>query len=262
MSKIVQNGRLPWYNANGDPLQPYIIGIAGGSASGKTSVSQKIIKELNIPWVALLSMDSFYKSLTPEQIAAAHRNEHNFDHPDSFDYDLLFETLEKLKQGIKVDVPVYDFTTHSRLEETESIYGANVVIFEGIFALYDKRVRNVLDLMLFVDSDDDVRLARRLRRDIAERGRDVQGVLDQYHRFVKPSFEEFIYPTAKYSDVIIPRGLDNTAAIDLILKQIRRQLNERQVQLRGELAQQETNVIPPNVRLLPQKQQLIHLHST
>ncbi len=109
-----------------------------------------------------------------------------------------------------MDVPVYDFATHSRLEKTISMYGANVIIFEGIFALYDKRIRELMDLRIFVDTDADVCLGRRLKRDIAERGRDVDGVLQQYMRYVKPSFDDFIFPTKKYADVIIPRGLDNT----------------------------------------------------
>ncbi|KAI8923590.1 uridine kinase [Entophlyctis helioformis] len=262
VSFLNNSGRLPWFNQTGHVVEPYIIGIAGGSASGKTSVSQRIIKQLGVPWVVLLSMDSFYKSLTPEQIAAAHRNEHNFDHPDSFDYDLLFQVLNNLKRGIKVDVPVYDFATHSRLNKTTKIYGANVVIFEGIFALYDKAVRDVMDLKLFVDTDDDVRLARRIRRDIAERGRDKHGVLDQYRRFVKPSFDDYIYPTVKFADVIIPRGLDNVAAIDLITKHVSRQLNERGLVLRPALTQSDVDEkLSSNIKVLEQRPQLRALHT-
>jgi uridine kinase len=253
------SGKLPWFNANGQSLQPYIIGIAGGTASGKTSVSERIIKNLGVPWVALLSMDSFYKPLSPEQRKQALANDFDFDHPDCFDYEKLFQILQDLKRGVKVDVPVYCFNTHNRLEETTPVYGANVIIFEGIFALYDKKVRDMMDLKLFVDTDADVRLSRRLRRDIAERGRDVQGVLTQYNRFVKPSFDEYIYPTLKYSDVIIPRGLDNTAAINVIMKHIQKQLDDRGVIIRPELAlSKETN---KNVILLPQTNKLRNLHT-
>jgi uridine kinase len=247
------------FDASGKPLPPYIIGIGGGSASGKTSVSEQIIKDLGVPWVALLSMDSFYNSLTPEQIEAAHQSNFNFDHPDAFSFDLLYKCLLDIKKGIKVEVPVYDFATHSRLDRTEPLYGANVVLFEGIFALYDKRVRDLMDLKLFVDTDADVRLSRRLRRDIAERGRNVQGVLTQYEKFVKPAFDDYIHPTMKFADVIIPRGLDNTAAIDVITKHIQRQLDERGVQLRPALQNQPD--ISPNVILLPQTPQLRHIHT-
>ncbi|KAI9355323.1 uridine kinase family-domain-containing protein [Zopfochytrium polystomum] len=160
----MEKGRFPWYSLDGKPSQPYIIGIGGGSASGKTSVSHRIITQLGVPWVVLLQMDSFYKSLTKEQIAEAYKNNYDFDHPNAFDFDILYETLLNLKKGVKVDVPVYDFSTHSRLARTTPVYGANVIIFEGIFALHDAKVRSIMDLMLFVDTDADVRLARRLGR--------------------------------------------------------------------------------------------------
>jgi uridine kinase len=253
-------GKLPWFDINGKPVAPYIIGITGGSASGKTSVSQRIISQLGIPWVLLLSMDSFYKSLTKEQIDAAHRSEYNFDHPDAFDVDKMIETLLNLRAGVKVDVPVYDFATHSRLDVTTPMYGANVIVFEGLFTLYDKRVRDLLDLKIFVDTDADVRLARRLRRDIAERGRSAMGVLAQYSKFVKPAFDDFIHPTKKYADVVVPRGLDNSAAINVIIKHIQRQLDERGIDLRTELGQSNPN-ITPNVCILKQTGQLRHIHT-
>ncbi|KND02157.1 uridine kinase [Spizellomyces punctatus DAOM BR117] len=236
MSTFLSAGRFPWYNIDGKPVEPFIIGMAGGSASGKTSVSTRIIRSLGVPWVILLSMDSFYKPLTPEQVAAAHRNEYDFDHPNAFDYEALHQTLLNLKKGIKVDVPIYDFATHNRLDKSQTVYGANVVVFEGIFALYDKSVRDLMDLKIFVDTDADIRLARRLKRDIAERGRDIRGVLDQYRKFVKPAFDEHIYPTMKYADVIIPRGLDNVAAIDVITKHLARQLNDRGLSLKVALS--------------------------
>jgi len=159
---IATSGRLPWYNAEGQIRTPYIVGLAGGSASGKTTVAARIIRNLGVPWVALLSMDNFYKSLTAEQMAMAHNNEYNFDHPQAFDYEKLFQVLQDLKKGVKVEVPIYDFKTHSRLaDKTTTIYGANVIIFEGIFALWDKDVRDLMDLKLFVDTDSDIRLARR-----------------------------------------------------------------------------------------------------
>jgi uridine kinase len=172
-----------------------------------------IIKKLDVPWVVLLSMDSFYKALSPEEIELAHHNDYNFDHPNAFDYDLLFETLTKLKAGKSVQVPIYDFKTHSRLAKTRHVYGANVIVFEGIFGLYDPKINALMDLKLFVDTDDDTRLVRRLKRDISERGRDMQGVLRQYHRFVKPMFDEYIRPTMRNADIIIPRGAENVGTI-------------------------------------------------
>eukprot|EP00158_Paraphelidium_tribonemae_P005232 Partr_v1_DN27235_c2_g1_i2_m38737 putative uridine kinase len=245
---IYPAGRPPWFNILQHPNDrhssslsvntsgAYMIGIAGGSASGKTSVSEMIIKKLDVPWVVLLSMDSFYKALGPHDIARAHRNEYNFDDPNAFDYDLLVETLVDLKEGRSVKVPIYDFKTHSRLSATRQLYGANVVIFEGIYGLYDQRVVDMMDMRIFVDTDDDIRLSRRLRRDIAERGRDLNGVLQQYMRFVKPSFDQWIKPTMRHADVIVPRGADNVVAIELLTHHISRQLDERGFSLRSELA--------------------------
>ncbi|KAJ3363423.1 Uridine-cytidine kinase-like 1 [Allomyces arbusculus] len=261
-SKTIMTGRMPWYSMDGAPNRPYIIGIAGGSASGKTTVSQRILQNLGSQ-VVLLSMDSFYKSLTDEEIACAHRNEHNFDHPTSFDYDILFDVLRKLKDGKSVEVPVYDFSTHSRLKDkTTTIYGANVIIFEGIFALYDQSVRDLMDLKIFVDTDSDIRLARRLKRDIAERGRDVAGVLQQYNMFVKPAFDEFIYPTMKFADVIVPRGKENLVAIDLIMKHIQHQLDERGLSFRHQLAKANFPAeLPSTVVVMPPRGQLKALHT-
>jgi uridine kinase len=168
--------------------------------------------------------------------------------------------LNDLKRGLKVEVPVYDFASHSRLSDTTSISGAKVIIFEGIFALYDSRVRDMMDLKLFVDTDADIRLSRRLRRDIAERGRDVLGVLQQYAKFVKPSFDEFIYPTVRYADMIIPRGLENIVAIEVITKHIQRRLDDHEKSLPLEFASNST-IYHPNVVLLKQTKRLLHLHT-
>ncbi|CAG8543247.1 5263_t:CDS:10 [Diversispora eburnea] len=220
---------------DGTKFTCYLVGVAGGTASGKTSVSRRIIENLNVPWVGFLSMDSFYKPLTLEQKKEAFNNNHNFDHPNAFDFDLLLENLKDLKEGKRVEIPVYDFKTHSRLPQTTPLYGANVIIFEGIFALYDRRILELLDMKIFVDTDADIRLARRLKRDISERGRDINGVLQQYLSFVKPSFDQYIQPTVKNADVIVPRGLDNLVAIDLITKHIQRQLSEFRFNFRWDL---------------------------
>ncbi|KAI9218710.1 uridine-cytidine kinase 1-like 1 [Blastocladiella britannica] len=262
VSKTFASGRMPWYSMEGTPQRPYIIGMAGASASGKTTVAQRILHSLG-PQVVLLSMDSFYKSLSAEQIAAAHRNEHDFDHPSSFDYDLLFTVLNDLREGKRVEVPVYDFATHSRLrDKTTPVYGANVIIFEGIFALYDPQVRSVMDLMVYVDTDADVCLARRLRRDIAERGRDAAGVLQQYARFVKPALDKFIRPTMAHADMIVPRGKENIVAIDLITKHILRQLDERGQSFRHLIAKQNYPAeLPSSVTVMEPRGQLKALHT-
>jgi len=239
LSKEIYLKRAPWYNFQGENIPIYIIGITGGSASGKTTVSERIIQELDVPYVVLLSMDSFYKVLTPEQHALAEASNYNFDHPDSFDIDLLIETLKKLKKGIAVDIPIYDFKTHSRLKETRHIYGANIIVFEGIFALYFEEVRKLMDLMLFIDTDSDIRLARRMKRDIAERGRDIDGVLKQYTKFVKPSFEDYIQPSKKYADIIIPRGAENTVALELIVRHIKKELDHHDIKFRNHVANYE-----------------------
>jgi uridine kinase len=142
-------------------LEPYIIGIAGGSASGKTSVSQRIIQQLQVSQVALISADSFYKPLTETEIQAAYRNDYDFDHPDAFDSNLLSQVLFNLKKRLPVNIPVYDFATHSRLDKTTVIKDVNVIIFEGLFVLYHANIRELMDLLLFVDTDADVRLVRR-----------------------------------------------------------------------------------------------------
>uniref|UniRef100_A0A668A874 Uridine-cytidine kinase n=1 Tax=Myripristis murdjan TaxID=586833 RepID=A0A668A874_9TELE len=204
---IYTAGRPPWYNVTGTTFkEAFVIGLCGGSASGKTTVATKIIEALDVPWVVLLSMDSFYKVLNKEQQELAAKNEYNFDHPDAFDFELLVTVLRKLKKGKSVKVPVYDFTSHCRRKEWKTVYGANVVIFEGILAFANKELLKLLDMKVFVDTDSDIRLVRRLKRDISERGRDISGVIKQYNKFVKPAFEQYIEPTVQVADIVVPRG--------------------------------------------------------
>merc|ERR1712137_407006 len=134
------SGRPPWYDRGGSSKKPFIIGVSGGTSSGKTTVCHKIVEELNIPWAVLLSQDSFYKVLTGPDLLRAERSEYNFDHPDSFDYELLVDTLKRLKKGQRVQVPIYDFVTHSRRNSKTVVYGADVILFEGILAFYDQRL--------------------------------------------------------------------------------------------------------------------------
>ncbi|XP_060600360.1 uridine-cytidine kinase-like 1 isoform X2 [Ruditapes philippinarum] len=238
-------GRPPWYNTHGELKDAFVIGVCGGSASGKTTVANRIIEELDVPWVSLLSMDSFYKVLGEKEHEAANRNEYNFDHPDAFDFELLTKTLRRLRVGKKVDVPVYNFVSHSREPQCKTIYGANVVIFEGIMAFTNKDLLPLMDLKVFVDTDSDIRLARRMKRDISERGRALEGVLKQYNKFVKPAFEHWIAPTMSCADIIVPRGGENRVAIDLIVRHVHTQLNKRGFCLRQIMANAGNNGHPP-----------------
>ncbi|NXA57458.1 UCKL1 protein, partial [Nothocercus julius] len=194
--------------------------------SGKTTVATRIIEALDVPWVVLLSMDSFYKVLDEGQQALAARSDYNFDHPDAFDFELLVSVLRKLKKGKSVKVPVYDFTTHSRRREWKTVYGANVIVFEGILAFANKELLKLLDMKVFVDTDSDIRLVRRLQRDIMERGRDIVGVIKQYNKFVKPAFEQYIEPTVQLADIVVPRGGENFVALDLIVQHVHSQLEK------------------------------------
>ncbi|KAL6485937.1 hypothetical protein MHYP_G00053290 [Metynnis hypsauchen] len=227
---IYTAGRPPWYNVTGTTFkEAFVIGLCGGSASGKTTVANKIIEALDVPWVVLLSMDSFYKVLSKEEQELAAKNEYNFDHPDAFDFELLVNVLRKLKKGKSVKVPVYDFTSHCRRKEWKTVYGANVVIFEGILAFANKELLKLLDMKVFVDTDSDIRLVRRLKRDISERGRDIGGVIKQYNKFVKPAFEQYIEPTVQVADIVVPRGGENFVALDLIVQHVHSQLEKRKL---------------------------------
>lgn len=204
--------------------EPYIIGIAGNSGSGKTSIAQQIIKELNQPWTVLLSFDNFYRPLGPEDKKKAFNNEFDFDTPNSFDIEHLLEVIKRLKRGEKAEIPVYSFVLHDRTEKSTTIYGANVIIIEGLYSLYDKRLLDLMDLKIYVDTDLDICLARRLTRDILYRGRDLVGAMKQWDTFVKPNAVRYLNPTMNNADLVIPRGLDNVIAIDLMIDHIKKQL--------------------------------------
>ncbi|CAH8602080.1 unnamed protein product [Schistosoma guineensis] len=233
---IFTHGRPPWYNAEGQTQQPFVIGICGGSASGKTSVARVIIESLDVQWVSLISLDSYYKVLTPEQRLQAIACHYNFDHPSAFDLDLLENHLRRLRDGKTIEVPEYDFKTHSRTSKTNTVYGANIIIIEGILVFYSQAVAKLMDLKVFVDTDADERLSRRLRRDISERGRELNSVLEQYMRFVKPSYEQFIAPSMAQADIIVPRGGQNVVALQLIVQHINKRLKQCGLRSRHEFA--------------------------
>ncbi|KAI9770566.1 MAG: Uridine kinase [Geoglossum simile] len=239
----------------------YMVGIAGSSGSGKTSFAVKIVSSLDLPWVAILSMDSFYKSLTPAQSEIAFRNEYDFDAPDAIDFDILVERLRSLKQGKKAEIPTYSFAKHQRQEKTISIYSPHVLILEGIFALYDQRVLNLLDVKIFAEEDLDVCLGRRILRDIRDRGRDVDGCLKQWFGFVKPNFVRYVEPQKKNADIIVQRGIENKIAMDIVVKHIQRTLLEKSEKHRAELQKLGREVseepLSSNVLLLNQTPQLL-----
>ncbi|KAF3453261.1 hypothetical protein FNV43_RR03701 [Rhamnella rubrinervis] len=205
--------------------QPFVIGVAGGAASGKTTVCDMIIQQLHDQRVVLVNQDSFYHNLTEEELARVY--EYNFDHPDAFDTEKLLSSMDMLKHGKAVDIPKYDFKSYkNNVFPARRVNPSDVIILEGILIFHDPRVRELMNMKIFVDTDADVRLARRIRRDTVEKGRDIGTVLDQYSKFVKPAFDDFILPTKKYADIIIPRGGDNHVAIDLIVQHIRTKLGQ------------------------------------
>jgi len=257
MKTIYTAGRPPWYKSNGEQAKmSYVIGVCGGSASGKTTVAKNIIEGIDIPWVVLLSMDSFYKGITTEEdkkLAAT--GDYNFDHPDAFDWELMRDVVGKLKEGKSVEIPIYDFTLHQRVKETKRVYGATVILFEGIMTFCDEKIRDLMDVKVFVDTESDIRLARRLMRDISNRGRKLDDVLNQYNRFVKPAYDKYIAPTCQFCDIVVPRGGSNKVAINLIVKHVMRELNKRRENVET-ICQISSNVpFPSSLHLLPQTSQ-------
>ncbi|XP_062427256.1 uridine-cytidine kinase-like 1 isoform X2 [Rhea pennata] len=207
-------------------------------------------------------MDSFYKVLDEGQQALAARSDYNFDHPDAFDFELLVSVLRKLKKGKSVKVPVYDFTTHSRRREWKTVYGANVIVFEGILAFANKELLKLLDMKVFVDTDSDIRLVRRLQRDIMERGRDIVGVIKQYNKFVKPAFEQYIEPTVQVADIVVPRGGENFVALDLIVQHVHSQLEKREITVRAALASaHQGQPLPKTLSVLENTPQVRGMHT-
>lgn len=196
-----------------------IIGIAGGTGSGKTTVVRKIIESLPEGSVTVVSQDSYYKDSS--HMPWEERRAQNFDEPKAFDWMLLYEHLNMLREGKEVDEPVYDYTTCSRLKETKHIVPRRVIILEGIMALVDPSIRAILDMKVFVDADSDERLIRVLRRDVVERGRTVDDLVDRYQRIIKPMHNLYIEPTKQYADIIVPQGGSNSVAIDLLKQYIK-----------------------------------------
>lgn len=201
-----------------------IIGIAGGTGSGKTTVVKKIVEALPPHYVAVVPLDSYYNDTT--EMTEEERHAINFDHPDAFDWKLLIKQVNELRKGNAIEQPTYSYIKCNRLPETIHVEPKPVIIIEGIMTLLNKKLREMMDLKIFVDADSDERLIRNMQRDIVERGRDVKMVVDRYLEVLKPMHEQFIEPTKRYADVIIPQGGENVKGIDMVCKFIERLMQQ------------------------------------
>ena len=200
-----------------------IVGIAGGTGSGKTTVVDKIIAKFPPGRVVVLPQDSYYKDSS--HIPSDQRQEMNFDHPDSVEFTLMIDHIKRLKGGKSIEQPIYSYLTCTRLDETIKVEPSDVLIIEGILILADEKLRDIMDLKVYVDTDADDRLSRVISRDIMERGRSVQMVLERYEKTVKPMHLQFIEPTKRYADIIVPQGGNNQVAIDVLTSVIEKKIN-------------------------------------
>ncbi|KAJ3683547.1 hypothetical protein LUZ60_013774 [Juncus effusus] len=208
--------------------EPFIIGVASGTASGKKTVCDLIIKQLHDQRIVLISQKSFYYSLSEKELSQV--QEYNFDHPDAFDTEKLLSCMKNLKNGNEVEIPNYDFKTYKNISPPTKVSPSDVIILEGILVFHDPKLRELMNMKIFIDTDADVRLAQRIHRDTVEKGRDITAVLEQYSKFVKPAFEDIIAPTKKYADIIIPWGKNNNqVAIDLIVQHIHTKLGQHDI---------------------------------
>lgn len=199
--------------------KPVIIGIAGGSGSGKTTIAHEIADRINDDdHIMIMTQDSYYKDNT--DLPMSERKKINYDHPDAFDMPLLEAQLNQLLHRKSIEMPTYDFTAHTRSDETIHIEPADIIILEGILVLFNEEIRNLMDIKVFADTDDDIRFIRRLERDMKERGRSLDSVINQYLSTVKPMYNQFIEPTKRYADIIVPEGGANRVAIDMLTTKI------------------------------------------
>lgn len=203
---------------------PLFIGITGGSGSGKTTIVNKIFSEVPERSIAIIEQDSYYKDQS--HLSYEDRCKTNYDHPLAFDTDLLIEHIESLKNGQAIEKPLYDYEVHNRKSETMLIEPKEIIIIEGLLVFYDERIRKLLDIKIFVDTDADLRLIRRIVRDMRERARTVESIIAQYINTVRPAHEQFIEPTKKYADIIVTEGGNNLVAIDLMVTKIKSFMNK------------------------------------
>ena len=200
-------------------MEPVIIGVAGGTGSGKSTVARAILNRAGTSQISLIQHDAYYKDLG--DLPLAQRAIRNFDHPDALDNNLLITHLQDLKTGQSIQMPIYDFTTHTRTGKTQRVEPNRVILLEGILIFADRVLRSLMDVKIFVDTQADIRFIRRLQRDIAERGRTMESVVHQYLATVRPMHEQFVEPSKRYSDIIIPEGGHNEVAMDLIAARIK-----------------------------------------
>jgi uridine kinase len=214
-------------------MKPVVLGIAGGTGSGKTTVARALVERIGPDQVAYLEHDNYYRDLS--HLSFDERSQVNFDHPDSFDTELLVEHIDLLKQGQSIDKPVYSYKKHERTSDVIPVQSQPLIIVEGILVLENPQLRSLMDVKLFVDTEDDIRLMRRLRRDIAERGRSLERVLGQYEATVRPMHLTFVLPSRRYADVIVPRGGGNVVAIQMVADGIMRRMSREQEEERQNL---------------------------
>jgi uridine kinase len=212
------------YNSSMKHIEPLVIGIAGGSGSGKTTVAQEILQRVGPERIAFLQHDSYYKDLSG--LPPAQKADVNFDHPNSLETELLTQHIASLRDGKPVEVPIYDFSTHSRTSQTYTVKPRHVILVEGILIFTETPLRDMFDIKIFVDTDSDIRFIRRLERDITERSRTTESVIKQYQATVRPMHLEFVEPSKRYADIIIPEGGHNTAALDMVVARIEALLND------------------------------------
>jgi uridine kinase len=205
-------------------VTPFLIGLAGGTGSGKTTVANAIVKRVGEERIAILSHDSYYRDFVdlPKDVL----DRQNFDHPDSLESELLVRHLKALKQGMVVETPIYDFKVHRRAAESRRVEPRKVILVDGILIFAEAELRKLFDVKIYVDTDADIRLIRRLKRDIAERGRSVESVVSQYESTVRPMHMEFVEPSKRYADLIIPEGGENTVALDFLFARLRELLGD------------------------------------
>src|SRR4051794_10673116 len=203
-------------------MKPFIIGISGGSGSGKSTVARNVAQALHTESVAFIDMDAYYVNYS--HLPLPERRKINWDHPAAFDWELLVSQLTRLATGEAIDKPIYDFVSHTRSEQTVVIPPARVVVIDGILLFSDPRVRDLCDVKVFVDADADVRLIRRIRRDMSKRGRPLNEIIDQYLTTVQPMHLQFVEPSKRYADIVVPRGGHNPIAVQMIAARIQEQM--------------------------------------